>query len=49
MKQLKKETTTNLLSDVFLYSDYFFQFGSKEGYLTKLGGKVKVRSSFNNS
>ena len=22
---------------------FFFQFGSKEGYLTKLGGKVKVR------
>ena len=29
------------------YLDYFlilfFQFGSKEGYLTKLGGKIKVR------
>ena len=27
----------------FFFLFFFFQFGSKEGYLTKLGGKVKVR------
>lgn len=35
--------TNGLINPFAFFFFFFFQFGSKEGYLTKLGGKVKVR------